>query len=78
MSQIVKLATMKDGQKGIVEAVEGHGNIQHRLVDMGVVKGSHISVIKRAPLGDPIEVKVKGIELALRKAEAAMISVAVD
>ncbi len=78
MSQIVKLATMKDGQKGIVEAVEGHGNIQHRLVDMGVVKGSHISVIKRAPLGDPIEVKVKGTELALRKAEAAMISVAVD
>ena len=78
MSQIVKLATMKDGQTGIVEAVEGHGNIQHRLVDMGVVKGSHISVIKRAPLGDPIEVKVKGTELALRKAEAAMISVAVD
>ena len=78
MSQIVKLSTMQDGQKGIVEALEGHGNIQHRLVDMGVVKGSHISVTKRAPLGDPIEVKVKGTELALRKAEAAMISVAVD
>lgn len=78
MSQIVKLATLKDGQKGIVESLEGHGNIQHRLVDMGVVKGSHIAVIKRAPLGDPIEVKVKGTELALRKAEAAMISVAVD
>lgn len=78
MSQIVKLSTMKDGDKGIVESLEGHGNIQHRLVDMGVVKGSHISVIKRAPLGDPIEVKVKGTELALRKAEAAMISVAVD
>lgn len=78
MSQIVKLSTMKDGDKGIVESLEGHGNIQHRLVDMGVVKGSHIAVIKRAPLGDPIEVKVKGTELALRKAEAAMISVAVD
>lgn len=78
MSQIVTLAAMQDGQKGIVENVEGHGNIQHRLVDMGVVKGSHISIVKRAPLGDPIEVKVKGTALALRKAEAAMISVAVD
>lgn len=78
MSSIVKLSTLKDGEKGIVEALEGHGNIQHRLVDMGVVKGSHITVIKRAPLGDPIEVKVKGTDLALRKAEAAMISVAVE
>lgn len=78
MSTIVKLDTLKDGAKGIVESLEGHGNIQHRLVDMGVVKGSHITVIKRAPLGDPIEVKVKGTDLALRKAEAAMISVAVE
>ena len=58
-------------------ALEGHGNIQHRLVDMGVVKGSHITVVKVAPLGDPVEVKVKGTALALRKNEAAMISVAV-
>lgn len=78
MSKIVKLAAMQNGQKGIVECLEGHGNIQHRLVDMGVVKGSHIMVVKRAPLGDPIEVKVKGTALALRMAEAAMISVAVD
>lgn len=74
---VVTLASMKPGQSGVVEALEGHGNIQHRLVDMGVVKGSHISVIKVAPLGDPVEVKVKGTELALRKNEAAMISVAV-
>ena len=45
---------------------------------MGVVKGSHISVFKKAPLGDPIEVKVKGCALALRMNEAAMISVAVE
>lgn len=74
---IVKLADMKPGVSGVVEALEGHGNIQHRLVDMGVVKGSHITVVKVAPLGDPIEVKVKGTALALRKNEAAMISVAV-
>lgn len=74
---IVKLADMKPGVSGVVEALEGHGNIQHRLVDMGVVKRSHITVVKVAPLGDPVEVKVKGTALALRKNEAAMISVAV-
>ena len=74
---IVKLADMKPGVSGVVEALEGHGNIQHRLVDMGVVKGSHITVVKVAPLGDAVEVKVKGTALALRKNEAAMISVAV-
>ena len=74
---IVKLADMKPGVSGVVEALEGHGNIQHRLVDMGVVKGSHITVVKVAPLGDPVEVKVKGTALALRKNEADMLSVAV-
>lgn len=74
---IVKLADMKPGVSGVVEALKGHGNIQHRLVDMGVVKGSHITVVKVAPLGDPVEVKVKGTALVLRKNEAAMISVAV-
>ena len=75
---IVTLADMKVGDKGVVEALQGHGNIQHRLVDMGVVKGSHISVVKKAPLGDPIEVNVKGCALALRMNEAAMITVAVE
>lgn len=74
---VVKLADMKPGVSGVVEVLKGHGNIQHRLVDMGVVKGSHITVVKVAPLGDPVEVKVKGTALALRKNEAAMISVAV-
>ena len=75
---IVTLADMKVGEKGVVEALQGHGNIQHRLVDMGVVKGSHISVVKKAPLVDPIEVNVKGCALALRMNEAAMITVAVE
>ena len=58
--KIVSLADMKVGQSGVVEALEGRGNIQHRLVDMGVVKGSHITVFKKAPLGDPVEV-IKGV-----------------
>lgn len=75
---IKKLADMEVGTSGTVESLEGHGNVQHRLVDMGVVKSSHITVVKTAPLGDPVEVKVKGCALALRKSEAAMISVIVD
>ena len=73
-----KLSTMGNGESGIVELLEGHGNIQHRLVDMGVVKGSHIQVVKLAPLGDPIEVKVKGCTLSLRMNEAAMIKVSCE
>ncbi|KMO86143.1 iron transporter FeoA [Megasphaera cerevisiae DSM 20462] len=75
---IVTLAKMEVGETGVVDALQGHGNIQHRLVDMGVVKGSHITVVKKAPLGDPVEVKVKGCSLALRMNEAAMINVAVE
>ena len=51
---IKKLADMEAGTSGTVESLEGHGNVQHRLVDMGVVKGSHITVVKTAPLGDPV------------------------
>ena len=75
---IVTLAKMEVGETGVVDALQGHGNMQHRLVDMGVVKGSHITVVKKAPLGDPVEVKVKGCSLALRMNEAAMINVAVE
>ncbi|ERT58371.1 FeoA family protein [Megasphaera vaginalis (ex Srinivasan et al. 2021)] len=75
--KIMKLCDMETGASGTIETLEGRGNIQHRLVDMGVVNGSHISVVKRAPLGDPIEVKVKGCSLALRLSEAAMIDVIV-
>ena len=73
--KIVSLADMKVGQSGVVETLKGRGNIQHRLVDMGVVKGSHISVFKKAPLGDPIEVTVRGYELSIRKADAEMVEV---
>lgn len=75
---IVVLSDMHIGDSGIVESLQGRGNIQHRLVDMGVVKGTRITVVKKAPLGDPMEVKVKGCALALRMNEAAMIRVAVE
>ena len=71
------LAQMKMGEAGVVQKVNGSGNIKYRLIDMGIVKGSRVQVIKFAPLKDPIEIKVKGFTLALRKNEAAMIDVEV-
>jgi len=76
--EIMKLSEMKRGETGVVETLHGHGNIQHRLVDMGVVKGTHITVVKKAPLGDPVEVKVKGCALSLRLNEASMIGVSCE
>ncbi len=76
---IVKtMAEMKPGEMGIVRKVSGTGNIKHRLIDMGVVPGSKVVVLKFAPLGDPIEIKIKNFDLSLRKSEAATIDVEVE
>lgn len=67
------LSELRPGEKGIVSSVTGSGAIYRRIVDMGVVPGTMIKVLKYAPLGDPIEIKVKGFNLSLRKNEAKMI-----
>lgn len=69
------LDQLKPGQEGTIVRVGSTGPIRRRIVDMGVVRGTPVKVIKIAPLGDPIEVKVKGYSLSLRKEEAAAISV---
>lgn len=69
------LSKMKSGEYGIVKKVNGSGNIKFRLIDMGVVPGAKVQVVKRAPLGDPIEIKIKGFSLSLRVNEASMIDV---
>jgi Fe2+ transport system protein FeoA len=65
------------GEKGIVSKVIGTGPIHRRMIDMGIVPGTAIKVEKFAPLGDPMEIKVKGFNLSLRKSEAAMIQIEV-
>ncbi len=70
--------TLKDvacGQKVIVTAIKGEGAIKRRIMDMGITKGIEVFVRKVAPLGDPIEITVRGYELSLRKADAEMIQV---
>ncbi|MBQ5471281.1 MAG: ferrous iron transport protein A [Treponema sp.] len=72
------MKTLKDiriGKTVRVVKVEGEGAIKRRIMDMGVTKGTEVYVRKVAPLGDPIEVKLRGYELTLRKQDAEMIQV---
>ncbi len=71
------LSELLPGDKGVVVGIQGKGMIQRRMLDMGVVAGAVIEVQKFAPLGDPMEVKVKGFNLSLRKQEAQTIQVEV-
>ncbi len=67
------LKQAKIGETVRVVKVHGEGAIRRRIMDMGITKGVNITVRKVAPLGDPIEINVRGYELSLRKADAEMI-----
>ena len=69
------LDKLKPRQKGKIIALKGSGNIHRRLLDMGLVRGSFVEVVRVAPLGDPIDIKIKGYDLSLRKEEALNIVV---
>ena len=69
------LKEVKCGQTVRVKKIEGVGAVRRRIMDMGITKGSEVYVRKVAPLGDPIEVNIRGYELTLRKLDAEMIIV---
>lgn len=72
------MQTLKDikvGQTVTVVKLQGAGAVKRRIMDMGITKGTTIYVRKVAPLGDPVEITVRGYELSLRKADAEMIFV---
>ncbi|WP_024787724.1 MULTISPECIES: FeoA family protein [unclassified Lebetimonas] len=72
----MKLSELKVGKEAIVKAVVGENKtIKRKLRDMGIIRGEKIKVEKMAPLGDPIEITIKGYKLSLRKNEAQMIEV---
>jgi Fe2+ transport system protein FeoA len=71
------LTELKRGEKGSIVKIGGKGSIHRRLLDMGLVSGSEVEMERVAPLGDPIEIKIKGYNLSLRREEAASIQVEV-
>lgn len=70
------MKTLRDAKVGetvVVEKIQGSGAVKRRIMDMGITKGVEIYIRKIAPLGDPVEVMVRGYELSLRKEDAKMI-----
>jgi len=74
---IKTLNQLKPGERATIVKVGGEGPVRRRILDMGVVKGSEIEVVRVAPLGDPVEFLIKGYNLSLRKSEAQQIQVEV-
>ncbi len=69
----IKLSQFTIGQSGVIKKVGGEGRIRRRLFDMGVTPGTEVFLRKCAPLGDPIEITLRGYELTLRKSEAECV-----
>jgi len=69
------LKEMKPGEKAVIVRITGGGAVRRKLIDMGVTGGAEILVRKVAPLGDPIEVNIRGYELTFRKSDAENVIV---
>ena len=72
------LKNTKIGQTVTVVKLHGEGAVKRRIMDMGLTKGTDVFVRKVAPLGDPIELTIRGYELSVRKADAALIDVEIE
>jgi len=73
-----RLDEFKIGETGLIKKVEGEGRLRRRLFDMGVTPGATVYLRKKAPLGDPLEVTIRGYELTLRKSEAQSVLLEVE
>ncbi len=69
------LRDVKVGETAVIEKLHGEGALKRRIMDMGLTKGTQVYVCKVAPLGDPMELTVRGYELSVRKADAELIEV---
>ena len=69
------LKELKIGQSAVIEKVGGEGALRQHFLDMGVIPGAEVTVVKYAPMGDPMELKIHGYELTLRLADADRIAV---
>lgn len=71
------LSDFSVGESGVIKAVSGEGKLRRRLFDMGVTPGAEVTLRKKAPLGDPLEVTIRGYELTLRSSEAERVTMEV-
>lgn len=73
-----KLSDFKIGESGLIKMVTGDGRVRRRLLDMGVTPGAEVCLRKKAPLGDPLEITIRGYELSLRRTEAETVVMEVN
>ena len=71
----MRLDELQSGQKAIIRSLKQEGPRLQRLLEMGLFEGSEVTLVRRAPMGDPIEIKLTDYHLSLRQAEAALIEV---
>ena len=70
----ITLDKLKEGQHGVVLAVGGSGMLRRRLLDMGLTPNTKVMVVKKAPLGDPLEISLRGYDLSIRMKDASEIT----
>ncbi|RLI41279.1 iron transporter [Candidatus Bathyarchaeota archaeon] len=73
-----RLSDLKPGERGVISRITGDRELRRRLLDMGLTRGTEIIVVRRAPLGDPVEFLLKGYNLSLRKSECEGVYVLVE
>lgn len=73
-----RLSELEPGEGGVVVSIGGRSGTRRRIMDMGIVRGAEIRVIRRAPLGDPVEFEIKDYNLSLRKRDAENIYVELE
>lgn len=71
----MKLSELKTGERGVIVKVTGHGSFRKRIIELGFISGKVVSVVRNAPLSDPVEYEIMGAEIAIHRNEAAMIEV---
>ena len=74
----MKLSELKTGDSAVILKVTGHGGFRRRIMEMGFVRGQRVEVILNAPLKDPIEYRIMGYDITLRRSEAEMVEVLTD
>ena len=72
------LKELKIGESAVIDAVGGAGALRQHFLDMGLIPGTHVTLIKVAPMGDPIQLRLRGYELTIRREDAAEITVLPD
>lgn len=72
---MVPISQLEPGQKGVVDRLEGESALRQHLLEMGFTKGTEVEFVRQAPLGDPVDLRLRGYRLSLRRVEAAVVIV---